>query len=215
MFNEPVVHVEQTSVHLNFQLRNAQGAVLATAVQTVGQKKSGFARWLGAAPSTTSGRAALVVSRPDGAPLCFIDRPDHQPPPGMGGRHLPPVFVVAPNGALFGQLTDSKEGFQGRIGLGPLQLLDPNNQLLCTLAVTRSDQRGFTPVEGSSGGVASDGKREWSVNDPAGRTMATLAWNGRFRGGGTYTLRLHCQLPEPLATLLEMTPVAITLRQSG
>ncbi|MBX6769272.1 MAG: hypothetical protein IRY90_19335 [Actinomadura rubrobrunea] len=45
--------------------------------------------------------------------------------------------------------------------------------------------------------------------------MATLAWNGRFRGGGTYTLQLHYQLPEPLATLLEMTPVAVTLRQSG
>ncbi|GAA2081518.1 hypothetical protein GCM10009780_19060 [Actinomadura alba] len=94
--------------------------------------------------------------------------------------------------------------------MGPLQLLDPNNQLLCHLVVTETGRT----YASSDGGHASDGRLGWSLNDPTGTTIATLRWVGRFRGGGTYTLQFHYQLPEPLGTLVEMTPIAITLRQS-
>jgi hypothetical protein len=209
LFNTPVLVVEQPSPQLAYRFVDPQGALLATADQVGGQKKSALQRFF-----STGDRSRIVVqvSRPDGAPLFFVDRGEQQHAPS--GVMQAPCALVAPDGTLIGHVEHNRQvalqswGEAG--GMGHQQayrLLDAQGRPLCDVAwePVRIVTRGSTADPHGVGG-------RFAIYYDMNRVqIARLDADASGIVSERSSLQLQYRLPDPLRVLVIASPIAIDL----
>ncbi|HEV7935728.1 MAG TPA: hypothetical protein VGP70_25865 [Actinomadura sp.] len=202
LFNSPVLKVEQPSPELNYQITDPQGTLLAYGTQVMGNRpKTGLGRFF----STGSDRSRVVVqvSRPDGAPLFFVDRAEGQPSSAL----QPPCAIVTPDGQLIGRVEHNTAAFAASFlqadGMGITQahrLVDAQGRPMCDITGEAIRVSGLSTERNLRGG------RYSIFTDLQGTEIA------RVDGGADpYTLQINYQLPEPLRTLVIAAPLALDL----
>ncbi|WP_018653694.1 hypothetical protein [Actinomadura flavalba] len=210
LFTAPALRYEQGSAQPHFTITGPDGVPLARADQVAGQRKGTLSRWLGGLPGGGSPRLCLAVTRPDGALLHYVDRPDFTPPPGTVGHHAAPVYLVSPDGTALGRLDDDKSGFRGTIGQGVPRLLDAWDRPAAQVVLTYGGRRYMT--EGDL--QADDGRRAWNLDAPDGAPLAELTWQSRFSGGGTFDLRFTADADPQRRAFVLAFPLLWTLRNA-
>jgi hypothetical protein len=215
LFESPVIKVEHSPSDLNYQITDAQEAVLAHVSQVAGaQPRRGLGRMFSTAPDTS--RAVVQVAQPDGTPLFFVDRAeqrDQLPVP-------PPCAIVAPGGQLIGRFEfntrkwaqshlEGQSRFLGGVhSFARAQLLfDAYQRQLCDITWEKT-RLGILEHGGGVGG------RYCTFTDMNGVAIAQLddeTDSSKLR----FSLQLRYQLPEPLRTLVIAMPVGLGLWGSG
>jgi hypothetical protein len=219
LFTSPTLLIVQPDRTLNYQITDPQGAPLGYAALVGGgaeEKKGMFSRFFGSGEDR-SVRTVLQMSRPDGAPLFFLDRAARM----TQSVSLPPCSVVAPDGTLIGRVEHNTAAFaQSYLATGgrgiqqSYRLVDATGRPLCDVVAEPKFARTHHHTD-------LDGNNDYSTHMAGGRFATYTDMNGvqiattDLSQSGSITdrfvLQLTYQLPDPLRTLVIASPIAIDL----
>jgi hypothetical protein len=215
LFNSPVLLIHQPTPRLDYQITDAQGGELARTVQVVGRRNSAVKRFFSAGDTS---QVVIQVTRPDGAPLFFVDRPTQQRAAAMAKQ--PPCFFVAPDGTPIGRLEQNARAFAQSL-----------------LQAQRAGEEGFTQAYqlfADQGGPLCDVSQEpvrvlhrepYAAHSVGGEFITYTDTNQvqiarlepRESGGFAKSFSLHLQywLPDPLRVLVIASPIAMLLMDAA
>lgn len=213
LFTSPVLLIHQPSPQPDYQITDAQGGELARTVQVAGRRKSAVKRFFSAGDRS---QVVVQVTRPDGAPLFFVDRPAQQGAAAMARQ--PPCFIVAPDGTPIGRMEQNSRAFAqsflqarstGQEGYTQAYQLfaAQGGQPLCELTqepvrVQYRDPRGTAHSVGGTFVTYTD------MNQVQ---IARLEPRDAGSFAKSVSLQLQYQLPDPLRVLVIASPIAMLL----
>lgn len=217
LFNSPVLVIEQPSPQPSYRITDPQGTLLATADQVGGQRKTAFQRFFSTGDTS---RLVLQVSRPDGAPLFYVDRAPRQ---RATSPLQPPCAIMAPDGTQFGRVEHNQAAIvhnymsashaaHGRYGeaqaMGEIpayRLVDGTDQPVCQLTPEpvryKQTRTGHRPT--------TIGGRFFTYTDMKQVPIARLDNDQAVLVSERVTLNLQYRLPDPLRVLVIASPLAI------
>lgn len=215
LFDHPVLLIHQPTPQLDYRITDAQGGELARTVLVAGRRKSAVKRFFSAGDTS---QVVIQVTRPDGAPLFFVDRPAQRQAAAMARQ--PPCFVVAPDGTPIGRMEQNSRAFAQSL-----------------LRAGRAGEEGFTQAYqlfAAQGGPLFDMTQEpvkvlhrepYAAHSVGGGFITYTDMNRveiarlepRASGGfaKSFSLRLRYRLPDPLHMLVIAAPIAMLLMDAA
>jgi hypothetical protein len=200
VFDVPVIQLRQRSSQLEYEISDGDERPIGEAVQVAGPApRKGVMSMFGS--GLGDARVVVRVDDAGGRPVCYVD---HKP--------KCPVAIVSAGGAVLGRYdTDlfgmSRQGIRGSGFLSPVvvpmcdRLLDAQDRSVCRLVWKQMvrDQRRIP-----------ESARYRGVDDEPVAELDYKAATHKDR----YRLELAGPLPEPLRTLVAVSPLAFDLRES-
>jgi hypothetical protein len=215
LFDCPVLLIHQPTPQLDYRITDAQGGELARTVLVAGRRKSAVKRFFSAGDTS---QVVVQVTRPDGAPLFFVDRPARQRAAAVAEQ--PPCFVGAPDGTPIGRMEQNARAFAqsflraGRAGeegfTQAYQLFAAQGGPLCDVT-----QEPVKVLHREPYAAHSVGGEFITYTDMNQVQIARLEPRESGDFAKSFSLRLRYQLPDPLRVLVIASPIAILLMDAA